>query len=311
MRHIRHAFTLVELMVVVAIIALLVALLLPALGEARETARRAVCASQLRQLALGVFTYSTENANYIPVHTRSMIDGDNGTERWNHISLNGWTPSNPNFRIVQKGAIAILDDWFVPPTTNNPQSASTHKFYENGGAGPRRMIQCPSRMHDGPYKPLDYGSRSRWFSRTTGQSSFGGWSSYGFPAGGTNLNTGDIYMVRLSRHESTHGLMHDMVVGVEPTGSFGWSTFNNHGPGPFPVGGNVSRVDGSVEWLGFEPSLSNWRPLEGGTNSAYFPKKTWRLKSGYGTPDSASRSYYFQGGSTSGTPLRGSIVTPY
>jgi len=55
-----RGFTLVELLVVIAIISLLLAILLPAMDKARELARRAVCASNLRGHAIAMLTYETE-----------------------------------------------------------------------------------------------------------------------------------------------------------------------------------------------------------------------------------------------------------
>lgn len=64
--HRRRAFTLVELMVVVAIIGLLIALLLPAVQAARETGRRAQCMNNLKQIGLGVQQYQAAHRAFPP-----------------------------------------------------------------------------------------------------------------------------------------------------------------------------------------------------------------------------------------------------
>lgn len=62
-------FTLIELLVVISIIALLIAILLPALRSAREVARRSVCASNIRQVGLGITLYANDNDEWLPSST--------------------------------------------------------------------------------------------------------------------------------------------------------------------------------------------------------------------------------------------------
>jgi len=60
-----RAFTLIELLVVIAIIAGLLALLVPALGSAREQGQRAVCLGNLRQLTVAWIAYADQHDGYL------------------------------------------------------------------------------------------------------------------------------------------------------------------------------------------------------------------------------------------------------
>ena len=62
----QRAFTLTELLVVMAIIALMAALLLPVIGMIRDRALRASCAGNIRQLTMGIISYSNDNDGLIP-----------------------------------------------------------------------------------------------------------------------------------------------------------------------------------------------------------------------------------------------------
>ncbi len=78
--HKRQGFTLIELLVVIAIIAILAAILFPVFAKAREKARQASCASNLKQLGLGLMQYSQDNDELL-------------CAAWN--GNNGWQDSDP------------------------------------------------------------------------------------------------------------------------------------------------------------------------------------------------------------------------
>jgi prepilin-type N-terminal cleavage/methylation domain-containing protein len=63
----RQGFTLIELLVVISIIALLIAILLPALGAARDSARNIQCLSNVRQHAIGAYSHVTDYDEQLPI----------------------------------------------------------------------------------------------------------------------------------------------------------------------------------------------------------------------------------------------------
>ncbi|MBI4025225.1 MAG: type II secretion system protein [Verrucomicrobia bacterium] len=123
-----HAFTIIELLVVVAIISILAAMLMPAIKNAQETAKSAGCVNNLRQMSIAVVSYADDHDGWTP--------------------LPGWGSGTP-----PSGTIAFDWNWYcliTPYLTSEP-------FTPGGGAYTRfreiflkdgritGVFRCPSR----------------------------------------------------------------------------------------------------------------------------------------------------------------------
>ena len=83
----KSAFTLVELLVVIGIIAILISILLPALSRARDIANNIFCQSNLRQLGLAAMMYTQENNGWLPAE-----GGAGNPSPWVYSEINAYYP---------------------------------------------------------------------------------------------------------------------------------------------------------------------------------------------------------------------------
>jgi prepilin-type N-terminal cleavage/methylation domain-containing protein/prepilin-type processing-associated H-X9-DG protein len=148
--HGRRAFTLVELLVVIGIIALLIGILLPALNKARESARTVKCMSNIRQWGIGMLLYADANKGQLP------DEGDDG-DAANTLA-----------------AIEYFDSqqiWFnaVPKYVNGKSYFELQEAASLGGpalprAGDGSIFTCPSANAVGPASSDTLGMTNGYFN---------------------------------------------------------------------------------------------------------------------------------------------------
>jgi prepilin-type N-terminal cleavage/methylation domain-containing protein len=166
----RRGFTLVELLVVIAVIALLIGLLLPAVQKAREAADRTQCLSNLKQLGLAANFYAHNHGGYLPPFAQTLPDGgaqgaswavlilpyieqDNLFKRWN-VNLSYYDQS-------EQARLSPLSIYFCP----SRRSADTSPTGSvSGDAGCKSWVYVPP----GPGEDCGTWECAQWATQTPG-----------------------------------------------------------------------------------------------------------------------------------------------
>lgn len=239
----RHGFTLVELLVVLTIIALLLAIILPALNNARESARRVACGSNVRQVIAGLYIYASERSGHLPPGDWGEPHTIGGNTAFTEILGYDGLSNNDSVPVAECPSLEPVSPvdrgrYLALGQRNLPGVMTHYQYYGGIGGSPRTNWKgweiTNTRNHSWQYYNTSYPDPTRLGpvptlnsrSRTVENAVF----------------TDRMWLTKDSRQGGQQ---------------LAWYTYQgNLAPGHvdpsdgLPVGGNVGMMDGHVEWRG-------------------------------------------------------------
>ena len=155
----RGAFTLIELLIVIAVIAILLSIMLPSLHLAKVRARTAICKSNLRQLHVANSNYVSESQGYYVAAAPDMFDGFGGRLRWHGVRESETVDPDPakNMFDPELGPLASsLADGAVkecPEGTDFIREGALNAFEASCGGYGYNMVGVGSQVYKKGYCP--------------------------------------------------------------------------------------------------------------------------------------------------------------